>query len=670
MCGIAGVFDLVGRRSISPNIIQAMADALGHRGPDDEGFWRQPGIALGARRLSIVDLAGGHQPVTNEDGDVAAVLNGELFEHATLRADLEGRGHRFRGRCDTELLPHLWEEYHADMFDRLRGQFALVVWDARQRRLILGRDRFGICPLYWTRQGDWLLFASEIRALFASGMVEARADGRGLQDFFTFFALPGPATCFAGISALLPGHYLEIHGDLGDSRNGTTYLSDRTYWAMDFPDRGHEVAADRNALTEEFASVLHCAVERRLRADVPVVCYLSGGVDSSLIASLAGDVLGKPITSFSVHVRSPAFDESRHVERAARHLGIAPITTQFGPEQLVQTFPELIRAAEGPVIDTACAALLLLARDVHAHGYKVALTGEGADEWLAGYPWFKAHWLLSLLDVVPGVPLSALARRAYTRLMGAPRSTWNHYRRAQRAVGGANAWLDVYSLMTMSRLRFFTPEFQQSLATRCPYDDLGIDHERMRRWHPLNRSICLGGRVMLPGLLLQAKGDRVAMHSAVETRYPFLDEEVFDFLARLPPRYKLHGLQDKVILRRVAARRLPAAIAWRPKAMFRAPTDSFCTAELPPWVDQLLSAESLRKSGYFATEQVHYWRQAFRSLRVGSYQRTFTEMGLVGVLATQLWHHMFLDSGLCDLPSVRMTGAAIPGSEAKVVLAS
>jgi len=495
-------------------------------------------------------------------------------------------------------------------------------------------------------------------------MVPARADPRGLLHFFTFFALPGPTTCFAGINALLPGHFLEMDGNAGaESRNGSAIAHDQAYWTMDFPNRGDEVTGDADRLTDEFESVLHRAVERRLRADVPVVSYLSGGVDSSMIASLAGEVLGRPIPTFSIHVRDPLFDESRHVDRAARHLGLEPITVDFGPEETLSTFPELIRAAEGPVIDTACAALLLLARAVHAHGYKVALTGEGADEWLAGYPWFKVNRLLDLLDIVPGLPPGRLARWSYAWFTGAPRGTWRCYRQALQALGGSNAWLDVYGLMTMSRLRFFSREFQELFASHCPYDDLGIDRERMTRWHPLNRSIYLGGRVMLPGLLLQAKGDRVAMHSAVENRYPFLDEDVFQFLARLHPRWKFRGLQDKVILRRVAERRLPAAIAWRPKAMFRAPVDSFFAAESPAWVGQLLSEESLRHTGYFDTAEVSYWREAFRALRPGSHQRTFTEMGLAGVVATQLWHHTFLDSSLADLPSISMSRTCSPDKE-------
>jgi asparagine synthase (glutamine-hydrolysing) len=297
----------------------------------------------------------------------------------------------------------------------------------------------------------------------------------------------------------------------------------------------------------------------------------------------------------------------------------------------------------------------MLAREVHNHGYKVALTGEGADEWLAGYPWYKVHRLLGWLDFIPGLKLSQLSRRAYLRLTGAPRFPWELARRNQAALGGSNAWLDIYGLMSMSKLRFFSRQMLEQSLDDVPYEHLGMNLDRARRWHPLNRSIYVGGRVMLPGLLLNAKGDRVAMNSSVETRYPFLDEDVFEFFARLHPRWKMRGLRDKYILRRLAERWLPRSIAWRPKAMFRAPFDSFSLDNPPSFVNQLLSEESLRLTGYFDPQAVNHWRGAFPQMRVGSNQRTSIEMGLVGVVSTQLWHHIFINSGLADLPSVAVS---------------
>jgi asparagine synthase (glutamine-hydrolysing) len=286
MCGIAGVLDLAGLRMVPEGIVQRMAQALVHRGPDEEGFLHRPGLALASRRLSIVGLADGQQPVANEDRSVFVVFNGELFDYVERRAELRGRGHRLVTHCDTEIIPHLWEENQEGMFERLRGQFAVALWDVRRHQLTLGRDRFGICPLYWTRQGDWLLFASEIKGLLASGMVPAKPDLRGIDHIFTFSAMPGPITCFEGVQLLPPGHYLQITP--GNEGGAAPVINERTYWEMDFPDQGDEdPGADHRRLVHDFEQVLLKAVEKRLRADVPVGAYLSGGLDSSMIAAMA-----------------------------------------------------------------------------------------------------------------------------------------------------------------------------------------------------------------------------------------------------------------------------------------------------------------------------------------------------------------------------------------------
>jgi asparagine synthase (glutamine-hydrolysing) len=662
MCGIAGILDLSGqRRPVAPETIRAMAEAIIHRGPDEDGFLIEPGVALASRRLSIVGLADGRQPIRNEDGSVAVVFNGELFDYPEMRKELEAKGHRFSTHCDTEVIPHRWEDHQEEMFAHLRGQFAIALYDRRRQRVILGRDRFGICPLYWTVRADadggWLLFASEVKALLASGMVEAQPDIRGINHLFTFFSLPGPVTCFEGVGSLSPGHYLRI--DLGGAGQRGRF-DEHIYWRLDFPDRGqeeHGKSADQ--LADGLEQLLIEAVVRRLRADVPVVSYLSGGVDSSTVVALASHVRGSPIPSFTIRITRPDLDETSEASLAAHHIGTTPIVVDCGPDEVLNTYPELIRAAEGPVIDTSCTALLLLAREVHARGYKVALTGEGADEWLAGYPWHKINRVLGWFDVLPGVRLSQWLRRLYVRISGAPRFPWSLTKRVQDLVGGHNGWLDVYGLMSMSKLRFFSPWMREALGDHLPYEDLGLEPEKMRRWHPLNRELYLSARIHLCGLLLNAKGDRVAMNSSVETRYPFLDEAVCAYLAKISPAWKLRFLRDKALLRRVARKWLPKAIADRRKAMFRAPFDSFHLERTPAFVEQLLSPESLQKTGYFDAAAVQRWRKAFRDLGVRSSQRVSVEMGLVGVLATQLWHHTFIDPTLADVPGTPSTGPEV-----------
>src|SRR5579884_27671 len=473
MCGIAGIIDLSGERRPAPaGAVRAMAEAIVHRGPDEDGFLERPGLSFASRRLSIVGLADGRQPIFNEDRSVACVFNGEFFDYPEQKAELTARGHRFATHCDTELLPHFWEDHEEGFFDHLRGQFAFALLDTRKNRVILARDRFGICPLYWTRQtgpdGDWLLFGSEIKAILASGMVEPRADRRGLNHLFTFFAMPGPVTCFEGVRSLPPGHFLRV--DLGGPGE-TARVTEQAYWKMGFPDRGHEdYATSTQQLVDRFEELLLAATERRLRADVPVVSYLSGGVDSSTVVAMASKVRGSPIPAFTIRIKAPKLDETAEAAVVARHVGCQPIVVDCGSEEVLNTYPELVDAAESPVIDTSCAALLLLAREVHAQGYKVALTGEGADEWLAGYPWHTINRVLSWLDVA-GVPISQWMRRGFLWATRSPRFPWQTVRRSQNAVGGHNGWLDVYGLISMSKLRLFSRPMLEELADHVPYED-------------------------------------------------------------------------------------------------------------------------------------------------------------------------------------------------------
>ncbi len=633
--------DLVGRRMPPEDAVKRMADALIHRGPDEEGFLIEPGIALASRRLSIIGVTDGRQPVKNEDGNVHVVFNGELFDYVERRAELSERGHELRTSSDTEIIPHLWEEQREGVFECLRGQFAVALWDAPRRQLTLARDRFGISPLYWTKQGDWLLFASEIKGLLASGMVDAKVDRRGINHVFSFSAMPGPITCFEGVSLLGAGKMLQV-------TNGE--ISQRAFWEMDFPDAGQEDdSRSQVELVDKFDELLTAAVKRRLRADVPVGSYLSGGVDSSMIVALATKVHGKNVSTYTIRVDDPKLDELSAASLTAKHVGAKePIVHNFRSEDALSTYPKLIQAVEAPVIDTSCAALLQLAEKVNECGQKVVLTGEGADEWLLGYPWYKISKALGYLDSIPGLKLSDLARRAYLRANKVPQFPRSHRRELEVSAGGPNAWIDSYGLLGLSKLRFYGPEMRELMVREKPWDDLGLNLDRARKWDPVNRGVWMAGRVTLAGHLLISKGDRVAMASSVEARYPFLDETVFDFLATLPPQWKLRGFRDKHLLRLLAERYLPEKVYKRGKVIFRAPLDSFHVDPAPKWVDQLLSEDSLKRTGYFDVEEVRRWRKDYGTLKAGSMPRLSVEMGLVAVVATQLWHHQFLGGDLME----------------------
>jgi asparagine synthase (glutamine-hydrolysing) len=641
MCGIAGLLDTGVCGSLDTSILRKMTEAIRHRGPDDSGYYTSHGIGLGARRLSIIDLAGGHQPIGNEDGSVWVAFNGELFDYPELRGKLLERGHRLRTRCDTESVVHLWEDYGEQMFAHLRGQFAFALWDDRQRTLILARDRVGICPLFWTQQQDWLLFGSEVKALLASGMVSPRPDARGIDQLFSYFCQPGERTCFAAVRSVLPGHYLIV-------RDGSLQL--RRYWDLDFPERGQErTSRDAGELVDEFQNVLTGAVERRMRADVPVVSYLSGGVDSAVITALMRRQQGKCHGAFTVQVGHAQFDEASHAADAADAIGTRSVVVGGEFSAMARCYPGLIEATESPVLDSTCACMLMQANAVSRHGYKVVVSGEGADEALAGYAWFKSDRLRQLFESATGLwpeVINCLLRPMMPWL-----PTLHQVGRIRQKFGGMPAQQDIYNLMSAARQLFYSPKMWRELDGHQPADDLNFDVARIRRWHPLNRSLYFNYKFMLPGMLLSQKGDRVSMHSSVESRYPFLDENVIGFCAAIDPKYKLSRMREKWLLRKVAHRLLPGRIAMRPKKMFRAPMwGIFAGDDAPPFVNQLLSSNSLTSAGYFSPESVARARETYGRVHKKSPLRVVLDMGMLGVLSTQLWHHIFIDGSLADIP--------------------
>jgi asparagine synthase (glutamine-hydrolysing) len=641
MCGIAGAVDLTGAREFPLGRLLAMTGAIAHRGPDDEQVLIEPGVALGARRLAIIDVAGGRQPIANEDESVWVAFNGELFEYPELRQELLGRGHRLRTRCDTEAWAHLYEDFGEGMFAKARGQFAVSLWDRNSRTVILGRDRVGICPLYYTRVDGWLLWASEIKALLASGMVAARPDLKGIDHLFTFFCAGTTRTFFDGILSLPPGHFLKI-------RSGR--VAKRMYWDLDFPDAGDERRLDDpTPLVDELESLLEQSVERRLRSDVPVVSYISGGLDSTVVLGFCSRHRGEPIPSFSIGLDKAGPDERASAAEAASVLGSPLETITMDRSQIAASYPSLIRAAEGPVLDTSCAALLRLAEAVHGRGYKVALTGEGADEALAGYVWYKAQTVRDAAVSKVGRGLPRLVRRGLMRSIAGRRRILA----PELGIGGVRpAQQDLYELISQAKPGLYSPAMWQRLGDHNAFDDLDITNDRIRKWHPLNQSLYVGYKVMLAGLLMISKGDRIAMNASVETRYPYLDDDVIAFCAGIAPEYKMRGLKEKWILRQVARRILPERIANRPKTMFRAcMAGTFLGAGRPAWVDQLLSRESLTATGYFDPEAVLRQRTWQMLLPRITPARFVHDVALTCVVSTQLWHHIYCGGGLCDLPT-------------------
>ncbi len=550
------------------------------------------------------------------------------------------RGHRLATRCDTELWVHLYEDLGERMFEKTRGQFAVALWDRKSRSLILGRDRVGICPLYYAVVNGWLLWGSEIKALLASGMVNARPDAKGIDLFFHTFCAGTSRTFFEGVRSIRPGQYLRV-------RDGR--VEQKIYWDLDFPDAGQERRlADPTPLIDELEALMRQSVEKRLRGDVPVVSYISGGLDSTVVLGLSSRERGAAVPSFTIGLDRAGPDERSHATESAAELGSRLTTITMNRGDIVAAYPELIRAAEGPVMDSSCACLMRLASAVHAQGFKVVLTGEGADEALAGYAWFKTQGIRERLN---RMGLSFINPTVRSLVIGSMRGNRAHVPPRLGIHGMRTAQQDVYDLMAQGRSFVYSADLWRRLAGHSSFDDMDITNDRITRWAPLNQSLYVGYKVMLAGLLLQAKGDRVAMNSSVEARYPLLDDDVIAFCASIAPEYKLRGRTDKWLLRQVAARTLPSRIANRPKTMFRASrSQAFFAPDRPRWVDQLLSPESLRATGWFDPEGVARERAAQIRFPAITPKRIIMDLSLTCVIATQLWHHTFLGGGLCELP--------------------
>lgn len=635
MCGIIGLLDLEGQRTVDPETLSRMAAAVRHRGPDQARGWIAAGVGLATQRLAIRDVEHGQQPRSDPAGRVTVSFNGELFNDVALRDRLRQAGHALPGRCDTELWPALYLESREQAFTLARGQFATALWDADERRLLLGRDRVGICPLYFAVREGWLLWASEVKGLLASGLVRPEVDLEGIDQLLTTFAAPTRHTCFRGVQAVLPGHYLRAtRGELEQVR----------YWDLDFPAAGEErVAQDEDALAEELLGRLRTATRSRLTADGEVGVYLSAGVDSTLLLGLGSAASARPMRAFTVGFEGAARDERQAAGEAARCFGAPHTTISLSDREVADALPAAVLAAEGPIMDTANACLARLAEAVSAAGFKVVLSGEGADEALAGYGWHKAAKLLASAPLGLGGLARGLAASLTTP--GAPEVALGP------ALGGLRpSLLELYEPLARAKWRFYGEPLRAVADGRDPFSAVDVRPARMRDWAPLNQGLYLEYKLMLPGHLLLGKGDRVGMRSAVENRYPFLDEDVVELCATLAPRYKLRGSRDKWLLRRAAARALPRRLLERPKAMFKA--RPLCELAPPPrWVAQLMSASSLRATGYFCEASLRHEEALQRALPSWAPRRFVTDGTYTAVVATQLWHHTFLGGGLCELPT-------------------
>jgi asparagine synthase (glutamine-hydrolysing) len=640
MCGIVGVLNLADRLPTDKAVLCSMLGAIRHRGPDEFGLYRDPHVGLGSARLSILDLSTGQQPIGNEDGTLWIVYNGEVFNYLELRPGLEARGHRFTTSTDTEVVLHLYEELGVGCLHHLNGQFALAIWDARQRTLFLARDRLGIRPLFYTVSDGRLIFASEIKALLAHPGVNAEIDPLSLEQIFTFWSTLSPRTVFRGIDDIPPGHYLL-------AREGQ--VSTQPYWSLDFsaePSSTPTPVATQQYL-EEFETLLIDATRIRLRADVPVGAYLSGGLDSSVTAAIIRRYTSNSLDTFSITFEDPAFDEGPFQQQMAALLGTNHRVAQCRYADIGRVFPDVVWHAETPILRTSPAPMYILSRLVQDHHLKVVLTGEGADEILAGYNIFKEMKVRRFWARVPESRIRPLLLGRLYPYIPALRSGKQAYLSAFFGKGLNDTNSPCYShalrWSNTARIRRFLSHEEEDLRVGQDWEKaLPALPQAFRGWSPLAQAQYLEMSLFLSQYLLSSQGDRMLMAHSVEGRFPFLDYRVVEFCNRLPSGYKLRGLTEKWLLKQLGRRLVPAEIWQRPKQPYRAPIQrSFLDGKRPDYVGELLSEQSLQDVGLFKPAAVaRLIRKAEEFGRLGEVE----EMALVGMLSTQLLHHRFVHS--------------------------
>jgi asparagine synthase (glutamine-hydrolysing) len=631
MCGIAGILNR--NVSFAPHaVVRDMIGVLRHRGPDGCDVHAEGPCALGHARLSIIDVAGGRQPMTNEDGSLWITYNGEIFNYIELRADLERRGHRFSTRSDTEVILHLFEDKGEACVHDLNGQWAFAIWDARARRLFVSRDRIGVRPLYYAFTRSGFVFGSEIKALSMHPEVSREIDLRALDQIFTFWAPLAPRTILKHVSELPPGHSMTI-----DERGHRL----EAYWRPVYnPALG---PLDEDLLVGELLDLLADATRIRLRSDVPVGAYLSGGLDSSVIAALARRVAGERLRTFSVTFDDPEFDERVYQDEVVASLGTEHTRVSCSPGDIARVFPDVICHTERPIVRTAPAPMFLLSKLVHESGYKVVLTGEGADETFGGYDIFKEAKIRAFWAAQPeSARRPQLLKRLYPYLRNVQSQPDAYLQAFFRVDAGVSSCFFSHEprwQVTSTLKRLFSPAVKSELASCDVYDDLKRSLPGdFEQWDWFSRAQYLETAVLLPGYILSSQGDRVAMAHSVEGRFPFLDHRVVQFAASLPSRLKLKALNEKYLLKRAARSIVPAAVMRRAKQPYRAPeARCFVTPDahgaLPEYVETVLAPRRVASDGIFNPAAV---AQLTAKVRAGRASGVRDNMAFVAALSTQL----------------------------------
>jgi asparagine synthase (glutamine-hydrolysing) len=631
MCGIVGVLNLTNREPVGPERLRAGSDALVHRGPDDDGVFVSRDVGLATRRLSIVDLDHGHQPMSNEDGTVHIAYNGEVYNHGELRRELVSLGHTFRTHADTEALLHGYEQWGKEgLLGRLRGMFAFAIWDDSEQTLLLARDRMGIKPLYFAEYDGRLYFASEIRSLLVHSEMPRRVDLPALDVFMTLGFVTSPHTMFSGVRKLPPAHYLCAKGGA---------VSTRKYWELSYETKHTGSAA---AIVDEFRTRFQDSIDTHLMSDVPVGALLSGGVDSTATAAFMRNTMKAPFKTITIGFEDGGLDETAYAAASARELGTEHHSIRFTGDSMAD-YPAMLYHLEEPFARPTHAALYHVFKACRERGLKVVMTGEGADELLGGYSWHRSGFLERALS---RLPLSV--RNAFGGGTGLPR-LGRASRNLVRSIRGVPTQVHERYL---SLIRTAHPDLARSVFSARVESELVAGAapsilDAWSEWMPcvegrseFDQMLWIQSRTRMPDYINHGL-DRMSMAHSVEARPPFLDHKLWEFCASIPTGLKLRNSTEKFLLREAGRNLIPEAARVRPKAPLQVPYPRWVAQpRLPEWAEAALGAERLRTTGLFDAAVVTGLR---REVQAGVPRKATL---LMSVLSVQVWAHMFLESPL------------------------
>jgi asparagine synthase (glutamine-hydrolysing) len=645
MCGISGILNLDHREPVSVAALKAMNNNIVHRGPDDAGFFVSGHIGLGMRRLIIVDLQTGQQPMSNEDGTVHIVFNGEIYNHADLRQKMQSRGHQFRTKSDTESILHLYEEYGSQCVTHLRGMFAFAIWDSRTKRLTLARDRLGVKPLYFQILAGSLIFSSEIKGLLAFPGVPRQLNTAALPEYLAFGYLSGDETLFRNVRALPPGHTLQVDND------GKVQV--QQYWELSTGTPTHE--ADRYYV-DGYRSRLESAVSSHLMSDVPLGVFLSGGLDSSTVAALATKLSGSTIDTFSVGYEEEAYSELSYARQMARHIGSNHSEVRLSANEFFGLLPKLIWHEDEPITWPSSVSLYAVAQ-LARQRVKVVLTGEGSDETLGGYSRYMwTRWNLAAHDIYRRVAPGSLRRKVRGALSGPSRAGVDLRRKLGHTFIGRDG--DSWSSIYFDNFYSAFSSADQAALMNMPVTELACRKAsellESSSGDLLSRLLYTDIKTYLQKLLM--KQDRMSMAASIESRVPFLDHELVEFAYAIPSRLKIKGTQGKHILKKCVQDLLPHSILNRPKVGFPTPLSKWLRGPSLDAVESMLLSERCIDRDLFDPGSL---RRLFSEHRVRSQDHCDRIWRLLNL---ELWQRIFIDPGADQLKCPEVSFAAMTDS--------